>query len=440
MAVRGFSRSPASAPACSSRSSQSRGSCRCFSWRHASEPVAMVSGGVVRVSGGVVRVSAGGIRLRGGVRVSALAALVGAGMPETAAAHAPQPEAPSHVPVILLVAAAAWLYARGVRRLGRRWPRTRIAATAAGLATIAIALLSPLDALAASSVTAHMAQHTLLILVAAPLLALGRPLAVAGAALPRWPRAGRVLGAPRPALACATHALALWAWHLPPLYDVALEHAWVHALAHATLLGTAMLLWSSVTRGRARITGALWLFVTAFHAGALGALLALSSRPWFVGAALDDQQLGGLLMWVPAGALLTAIALALLAGWLRAGRDATLLLVLIVFGALSACNAASSTATAMAGGDPERGRDALKTNGCVTCHTIPGVRGGVGTVGPPLTQFARRSYAAGAPNDPDHVVRFIQHPRQVRPGTPMPDMGLSDRDARDMAAYLYTLR
>jgi cytochrome c oxidase assembly factor CtaG len=391
----------------------------------------------MRVSGDVMRVSA---------IVVSVVGLVVAGMPGTAAAHAQRVAAPSHVPVVVLLAAAAWLYARGVRRLGRRWPRSRIAATAAGVAVIAVALLSPLDALAASSITAHMAQHTLLILVAAPLLALGRPFAVAGAALPRWPRAGRMLGAPRPGLACATHALALWLWHLPPLYDVALERAWVHALAHATLLGTATLLWSSVTRGRARITGALWLFVTAFHAGALGALLALSSRPWFAGAALEDQQLGGLLMWVPAGALLTAIALALLAGWLRAGRGApvsrlgTLLVALAALGTLSACNAASSTATAMAGGDPDRGRDALRTNGCVTCHTIPGVRGAVGTVGPPLSRFARRSYAAGAPNDPDHVVRFIQHPRQVRPGTPMPDMGLSDRDARDMAAYLYTLR
>jgi cytochrome c2 len=109
-------------------------------------------------------------------------------------------------------------------------------------------------------------------------------------------------------------------------------------------------------------------------------------------------------------------------------------------GVLSACNGAGPAATAMAAGDAERGRDALRRYGCATCHTIPGVRGAVGTVGPPLSQFARRAYAAGAPNDPDYVVRFIQHPRQVRPGTPMPEMGLSDHDVRDMAAYLYTLR
>ena len=381
-------------------------------------------------------------RIRAGI-----AAAIVLAVPATASAHAGDSAAPSAVPAVALLVVAAWLYARGVRRLGPRWPRRRVVSAVAGAATVVAALLSPLGFLAESSITAHMAQHTLLILVAAPLLALGRPFTVIAAALPRSPRAGRILGTPRPGLACAAHAAAVWLWHLPPLYDVALARPAVHTLAHATLLGTAMLLWWSVSRGRARVTGALWLFVTAFHAGALGALLALSARPWFSGATLEDQQLGGLVMWVPAGALLTAIALALLAGWLRAGtvssaarRVGVLAAIGVGIAMLGGCNGAGPTATMMAGGDPARGRDALRTFGCVTCHTIPGVRGAVGTVGPPLSQFARRSYAAGAPNDPDHVVRFIQHPRQVRPGTPMPEMGLSDHDARDMAAYLYTLR
>jgi putative membrane protein len=375
-----------------------------------------------------------------------VAALLAA-TPATAAAHGDGTLASSRVPLVALLALGGWLYARGVRRLGPRWARGRVAAAAAGALTIVAALLSPLDALAASSVTTHMAQHTLLILVAAPLLALGRPLAVIAAALPRAPRAGRLLATPRPGLACGAHAAALWLWHLPPLYDVALGRPWVHALAHATLFGTAMLLWWSVTRGRARVTGALWLFVTAFHAGGLGALLALSSHPWFSGVSLEDQQLGGLVMWVPAGALLTAIALALLAGWLRAGsapsparRLGLVIAAILAAGALSACDQAGPTATAMAAGDPSRGRDALSAYGCVTCHTIPGVPGAAGSVGPPLTRLARRAYVAGAPNDPDHLVRFIAHPRQERPGTPMPELGVSDHDARDMAAYLYTLR
>jgi putative membrane protein len=243
-----------------------------------------------------------------------------------AAAWAHSADAPASwlepIPLISLFLAAAWVYARGLRRLGPRWPRRWTAAAIAGAAVTAAALLSPLDRLASTSVTAHMAQHTLLIVVAAPLIALGRPLAVAAAALPAW-RLRPALAAPRPGLAAAAHAVALWLWHLPPLYDVALARPVVHAVAHATLLGTAVYLWWSVGHGRARVVGALWLFVTAVHAGALGALLALSPRPWFRGTELADQQLAGLLMWVPAGGVLTAIALALLGGWLRAGARLT---------------------------------------------------------------------------------------------------------------------
>jgi cytochrome c oxidase assembly factor CtaG/cytochrome c551/c552 len=383
--------------------------------------------------------------MRVSARSAAVVALLVVGTPAIAAAHDDGAAGWSaRAPLVVVLALASWLYARGARRLGPRWPRRRIAAGIAGAATAAFALLSPLEALADSSIAAHMIQHTLLIVVAAPLLALARPLAVAGSALPRAPRVGRLLGTPRPALACGAHAIALWVWHLPPFYDMALASPLLHAFAHTTLLGTAILLWWSVTRGRARVTGALWLFVTALHAGALGALLALSSRPWFAHAALDDQQLGGLLMWIPAGGVLTAMALALLGSWLRADavrRELGVVAVaLVATGLLGACNAAAPTATFIADGDPSRGRESLRRYGCATCHTIPGVTGAVGTVGPPLTQFARRAYAAGAPNEPDHVVRFIQHPRQTRPGTPMPEMGLSDHDARDMAAYLYTLR
>ena len=222
-------------------------------------------------------------------------------------------------PLALVLLLGALLYLRGRWNLGARWPVRRTTAAFGGALAIGAALLSPLDTAAATSVAAHMVQHTVLILVAAPLLALGRPLAVIAAGLPHAPRIGRVLGRPRPGVACALHGIALWLWHLPPLYDATLARPLVHAVAHGTLLGSAVFLWWSVSRGRARVTGALWLFVTAFHAGGLGALLTLSTRPWFRGATLEDQQLAGLVMWIPAGALLTAIALTLLAGWLRSG-------------------------------------------------------------------------------------------------------------------------
>jgi putative membrane protein len=382
-------------------------------------------------------------------RRAAASLLVVVTVPHAAQAHAADAAAATwleRAPIVLALLVGAWLYVRGRRRVGPRWPGRRTAAAAGGVAATAIALLSPLDAAAATSVTAHMVQHTLLILAAAPLLALGRPLAVIAVGLPRAPRLGRALGTPRPGVACAAHGVALWLWHLPPLYDAALARPLVHALAHATLLGSAVYLWWSVSRGRTRVTGALWLFVTAFHAGGLGALLALSTRPWFRDATLEDQQLAGLVMWVPAGAVLTAIALALLGSWLRSGarraspRLGAIVATLLSMTALVACNAASQTANAMTGGDATRGPDAIRRYGCATCHTIPGVPGAIGSIGPPLAQVARRSYVAGSPNAPEHLVAWLQHPRRVRPGTPMPEMGVTERDARDIAAYLYTLK
>ena len=94
----------------------------------------------------------------------------------------------------------------------------------------------------------------------------------------------------------------------------------------------------------------------------------------------------------------------------------------------------------MTGGDVDHGREALRAYGCWTCHTIPGVHGASGVVGPPLTGLARRAFIAGQPNSPDHLITWIRHPHAVRPATPMPELGVTERDGRDIAAYLYTLR
>ncbi len=94
----------------------------------------------------------------------------------------------------------------------------------------------------------------------------------------------------------------------------------------------------------------------------------------------------------------------------------------------------------VAGGDPERGVVALARYGCGGCHTVPGVPGARGTVGPPLTDFALRGYVAGVvPNWPRHLVQWIMDPPAISPQTAMPDLGVGDQDARDIAAYLYTL-
>ena len=98
-------------------------------------------------------------------------------------------------------------------------------------------------------------------------------------------------------------------------------------------------------------------------------------------------------------------------------------------------------AIAITGGAPDRGRDALRRYGCVGCHVIPGVRGAHGLVGPSLAGIARRMYVAGVlPNTPDDMMRWIRDPRGVDPLTAMPNTGVTDNAARDIAAYLYTLR
>jgi cytochrome c len=93
------------------------------------------------------------------------------------------------------------------------------------------------------------------------------------------------------------------------------------------------------------------------------------------------------------------------------------------------------------GGDPGRGESLIYVQGCGSCHTIPGVTGARGTVGPPLARWSRRDFIAGElPNTPDNLVRWIVNAPAIEPGTDMPNLGLSEAEARDIAAYLYTLR
>ena len=126
----------------------------------------------------------------------------------------------------------------------------------------------------------------------------------------------------------------------------------------------------------------------------------------------------------------------------RLARIASLLpLALGVAIAASACDRADSHLSGLAGGDPERGRAVIKKYGCNTCHTIAGVRGADGLVGPPLTGIAERMYIGGvARNPPANMVSWIEHPKQFDSKTAMPNVGVTHRDAVDIASYLYTLR
>jgi cytochrome c len=98
-------------------------------------------------------------------------------------------------------------------------------------------------------------------------------------------------------------------------------------------------------------------------------------------------------------------------------------------------------ASALTGGDPRKGKTAIQIYGCASCHTIPGIQGADSLVGPPLTSMSQRTYVAGViQNTPENMVTWLRNPPKVDPKTAMPNMHLSDSDARDIASYLYTLR
>jgi putative membrane protein len=252
--------------------------------------------------------------------------------------------------VVMSLLLTGLLYARGVagRRGLRRGVRAReVSLFAAGWLALVIALVSPVHRWGEALFSAHMTQHEILMLVAAPLLVLGSPLAPLLRGLPaRWARAlgGIYRGGPwhpirdvlrNPLVAWSIHGVVLWAWHAPALFEAALESETVHALQHASFLGSALLFWWALLRGRGRVldygAAVLYLFTTAVHSGILGALLTFSGAPWYPAYAattrawgfspLADQQLGGLIMWVPAGTVYIAVALLLFARWMRASGE-----------------------------------------------------------------------------------------------------------------------
>jgi putative membrane protein len=230
------------------------------------------------------------------------------------------------------IAVGAWLiwpYVVGVRRRRARGARTpatiEILAYVAGSVVVSLAVTGPVDSAVDRSFAAHMAQHVALMMVAAPLLAAGRPMLALSALVPRegrarldrWRRSmgtGRSGERRRIVAGLIASTTALWAWHTPPAFDAALRSTPVHLMEHAILLATAAMFWSpliGVARSHRTIGPAVVsLLVGATQSAALGALLTFSTVPWYPpyasaaasrAAALADQQLAGLVMWIPAG-------------------------------------------------------------------------------------------------------------------------------------------
>jgi cytochrome c oxidase assembly factor CtaG len=257
---------------------------------------------------------------------------------------------------LAVIAAASTFYALGVTRLwrsagvGQGIRRWQAASFGLALLTLGLALLSPLDGWSDRLFSAHMTQHELLMVVAAPLGVLGRPLLAYAWALPRSRRAA-LLGwvrapAPRfvwqflsaPLFVLVLHALVRWLWHIPYFFESAMRHEALHAVQHLSFFASAALFWWALVHGRYGKVGyglaVLFVFATALHTSVLGALLSVAprlaygiyeSRARAAGwSPLEDQELAGLIMWVPSGVLLSLTGLSLFAAWLgEAERRAT---------------------------------------------------------------------------------------------------------------------
>jgi cytochrome c2 len=227
---------------------------------------------------------------------------------------------------------------------------------------------------------------------------------------------------------------------------------------------TALLYWWTVipsSQAGKKGSAIFSLFATALHTSILGALLTFSDSSWYPAyqattgpwglSPLEDQQLGGLIMWIPGGVTYLVVALLGIARLLRdvdAPRAASALqlrvrsVAMIVVLLAAGCRPGDSkNPQLIAGSDHERGQQIMGAYGCPSCHVIPGVRGATGKVGPPLTGVADRVYLAGrVANEPHNMIDWIRNPQKIDPQTAMPNTGVTERDARDIAAYLYTLK
>jgi cytochrome c oxidase assembly factor CtaG len=251
--------------------------------------------------------------------------------------------------VVIPLAISGVLYALGLFRLwraagvGRGVRMWEAICFALGWLTLVVALVSPLHPWGSMLFSAHMVQHELLMLVAAPLLVLSRPLVAMLKAVPvRWARRAsqwttarswrRIWGfIVHPFVAWLIHAAVLWIWHIPALFDATNGNDFVHALQHSSFVVSALLFWWAVMRERNRAIGygaaTLYLFTTAIHSGLLGALITFAPVVWYPSylhttmswgmTPLEDQQIGGLIMWVPACVSYIIAGLALFAAWLR---------------------------------------------------------------------------------------------------------------------------
>ena len=241
--------------------------------------------------------------------------------------------------------AMTMVYARTVVKLWRRGGRgagigpRRVIAFAVAMLVLVVALTSPLDALSEALFSVHMVQHLLLTLVAAPLLLVGRvdaglvpavPLDLRRRTARALSRARRRAPAAGPVAAVTAYVPLLLVWHVPPLYDLAVESAIVHSLEHVTLLLGGLAFWSvmGATRGRPAGAAAAAAFIVSIISVLLAATMTVASRPWYSShiataprwglSPLRDQVLAAAIMWIPGGLVYFFAGAASVVRWIRA--------------------------------------------------------------------------------------------------------------------------
>ncbi|MEX0717839.1 MAG: cytochrome c oxidase assembly protein [Planctomycetaceae bacterium] len=292
---------------------------------------------------------------------SALLAL--AATPATAFAHAAHPGRRvgwsdwNFDPLIVIgLGLLGGMYALGIRRLRGRIEaresaersvvgKARVLAFSGGMLALVVALVSPLDQLSDQLAWVHMVQHMLLMTVAAPLIVSAAPLFVClwglarrgRIAFSRVRRKFDLWGFPwyalwQPLLVWIVYAVTMWVWHLPALYEAALRDPLIHDFQHLAFFATACLYWRVLLDPLSRFRldrglAVLYLFTTTLHAMLLGVFMTLARTPWYADydgrtqlwglTPLEDQQLAGAIMWMPACFSYVIVAAILFAEWLR---------------------------------------------------------------------------------------------------------------------------
>ena len=339
-----------------------------------------------------------------------------------------------------------------------------------------VALCSPIETLADSLFSMHMGQHILLTMMAPPLLVWSHPGPVFAAAFSDRRRnriaiAWAALGfdhltnfVMHPINVFVLFCGAFVFWHLPTPYLWGLRYETAHVLEHASFLFVALAFWILIIEpsGQRRLgygTALLFLTVTVLVSDLPGALMVLSPRSLYPihaeGAAawgmsvMQDQELAGLIMWIPAGGIYLAAAVWLFVRLLQETesselgmrRSVMLMLPVMLLPLLIGFGERSQAAETTFGGDPDRGAALIGKFGCGACHTIPGIDRADGLVGPPLNHMGNRVYLAGVlRNTPDNMITWLRDPQSIVPNNAMPDVGLDEQQARDVAAYLSTLQ